>query len=117
MINLTSEAAGLLPLIPARGVAMLVVIAVGFGGLWKITGPRQVPMLIVAANGILDAAGNVTLLLALRAGSLALAGVSASFYPAVTVLMARMVNGERLRGRQVVGIALTLTALSAIALG
>ncbi len=117
LINTTADAAALLPLIPARATAMVVVVAVAAGGLWKVTGPRSVPTLIVAGSGVLDAAGNVTLLLALRSGSLALAAVSASFYPAVTVLMARVVNHERLRGRQVAGIAMTLAALAAIASG
>lgn len=117
VIDLTSDAAQLLPLIPARAVAMVVVLAVAAGGLWEVTGPRRVPRLIVAGNGILDAAGNVTLLLALNAGSLALAAVASSFYPAVTVVMARLVNDEHLRSRQVIGIVLTLAGLVAIALG
>ncbi len=96
---------------------MVVVLAVAAGGLWKVTSYRHIPKAIVAGNGVLDAAGNVTLLLALNAGSLALAAVAASFYPAVTVVMARVVNKERLRKRQVAGIALTLAALVAIALG
>jgi hypothetical protein len=61
--------------------------------------------------------GNVALLLAVRAGSLALAAVAASFYPAVTVIMARMVNSEHLLGRQVFGLGLTVLAMTAIALG
>ena len=81
---------------------------VGFG---------QVPKGIVATNGIFDVTANVTLLLALRAGSLALAAVAAAFYPAVTILMARVVNAEHLRKRQIVGLVLTLGALAAIALG
>lgn len=117
VIDMTSDAAALLPLIPARAAAMALVITISAAGLWRVTGPRAVPALIVAGNGVLDAAGNVALLLALRSGSLALAAVAASFYPAVTVVMARVVNHERLRRRQVVGMALTLAALVAIAAG
>jgi hypothetical protein len=68
-------------------------------------------------NAILDVSGNVALLLAVRAGSLALAAVAASFYQAVTVMMARVVNSEHLLRRQVLGLALTLLAMTAIALG
>ncbi|NIV34952.1 MAG: hypothetical protein GWN58_37500 [Anaerolineae bacterium] len=96
---------------------MLFILAVGASGLWRITGPGRVPKLIVAGNGILDAGANVTLLLALRSGSLALAAVSASFYPAVTVVIARAVNQEHLRGRQIFGILLAVAALVAIAIG
>ena len=117
IIQFTSEDSNLLPLIASRGAAMAVVLALGVFGVWKVVGFSGVPRRIVAANGILDVTANVTLLLAVRAGSLALVAVAASFYPAVTVLMARLVNAEHLRKRQVLGLVLTLVALAAIALG
>lgn len=117
IINLTAESSNILPLISARASSLVVVGVVGLAGLWRVSGFRSLPKAIVIGNGVLDAAGNVALLLALRAGSLALAAVAASFYPAVTVLMARVVNHEHVRTRQVVGIALTLGALALIALG
>lgn len=116
LLDLTSEASGLFPLIPARAATMLAVVALAVGRVWKVSGLATLPKPIVFGNGILDVSGNVALLLALRAGSLAPVAVAASFYPAVTVLMARLVNSEQLRGRQVVGLVLTLAALTAIAL-
>jgi drug/metabolite transporter (DMT)-like permease len=50
-------------------------------------------------------------------GSLALVGVSSSFNPVVTVALARLISREELRRRQLLGLALTLVALTAIALG
>lgn len=117
ILDATSSASGLLPLVPARASTMLVILVVAHLGMWRAVGFRHVPPAIVVANGVLDLAGNVTLLLALRSGSLTLVGVAASFYPAVTVLLARVVNAEHLRTRQLIGVALTLVALSAIALG
>ncbi len=117
ILERTSEASNLLPLVPARASTMVVVLFIAAFGVWRVVGLSQVPPVIVVANGILDLAGNVTLLLALRAGSLALVGVAASFYPAVTVLLARLINAEHLRRRQLAGVALTLVSLSAIALG
>ena len=117
IIDRTSEASGLLPLVPARGATMVVVLLMAGAGLWRVAGWRSVPRGIVASNGVLDVAGNTALLLALRAGSLALVGVTSSFYPAVTVLLSRIINGEEVRARQAVGVALTLGALTAIALG
>lgn len=117
LLNLTSEASALLPLIPARAATMFAVLLVSLLGAWKVTGISTIPRAIVFGNGVLDASGNVALLLALRAGSLAPVAVAASFYPAVTVLMARVVNTEHLRKRQIAGVVLTLAALSAIALG
>ena len=117
IIDGTSEASGLLPLVPARGATMVVVLIVAAAGVWSVGGWRDVPRGIVASNGVLDVAGNTALLLALRAGSLALVGVTSSFYPAVTVLLSRIINGEQVRARQAVGVALTLAALTAIAVG
>jgi uncharacterized membrane protein len=117
LLDLTSTASGLLPLIPARAATMTAVSVAGLLGLWRVTGVSTLPRWIVVGNGVLDVSGNVALLLALRAGALAPVAVAASFYPAVTVLMARLVNSERLRARQVVGLVLTLAALGAIAVG
>ncbi len=117
IIDRTSATSELLPLIPARAATMVVVLVVALLGMWKVTGFGQVPRGIVFGNGILDVAGNITLLAGLRVGSLALVAVSSSLYPVVTVVMARFVNHEHLRGRQVAGIVMTLVALAAIALG
>lgn len=117
LLDRTSEASGLLPLIPGRAATMIVVVAVALTGTWSISGWGSIPTGIILGNGLLDVSGNVALLLALRMGDLAPVAVAASFYPAVTVLMARLVNSEHLRVRQVVGLALTLVALAAIAVG
>lgn len=117
LINSTSEPSGLLPLVPARAAAMVVVAALSVVGVWSVSSLRSSPLLIVAGNGLLDVSGNVALLLALRAGSLGRVSIAASFYPAVTVLMARLFNSENLAKRQIAGLALTLSALAAIASG
>ena len=117
VISLTGEDSGLLPLIPARAATMVVVGLVAILGLWKVTGFATVPTAIVISSGLFDVAANITLLLGLRLGSLALVSVSASLFPAVTVLLARIVNHEHLRVRQIVGLVLTLVAIAAIAMG
>jgi drug/metabolite transporter (DMT)-like permease len=116
-INLTSDGSGLLPLVPARTATMLVVAALAGVRVWSVSSWRDSPRRIIVGNGILDVSGNIALLLALRAGSLARVSIAASLYPAVTVLMARLVNGENLAARQIVGLGLTLIALAAIAGG
>jgi uncharacterized membrane protein len=116
IIGFTDPNSNLLPLISSRASTMAVVLVLTAFGVWKLVGFGSSPRLLVAGNALLDVSGNVALLLAIRAGSLALAAVAASFYPAVTVLLARLVNGEHLRVRQIAGIALTVMAMSAIAL-
>ena len=53
IIQFTSEASNLLPLIASRGAAMAVVLAFGAFGVWKVVGFSAVPRRIVAANGSL----------------------------------------------------------------
>lgn len=117
LIDRTNQTSNLLPLISSRAATIVVVGLVAIMGVWRVSGWSALPKRIVFGNGLLDVTGNVVLLLALRTGSLAPVAVAASFYPAVTVLMARLVNAEHLRGRQIVGLVLTLVALTAIALG
>lgn len=117
LINLTSDASGLLPLIPARVATMLAVGALALAHVWSVSSFQGSPRLIILGNGLLDVSGNVALLLALRAGSLARVSMAAAFYPAVTVLLARLVNNEQLVKRQMMGIGLALLSLVGIALG
>jgi uncharacterized membrane protein len=117
IIRFTSPDSNLLPLIASRGATMAIVLLLTAVGVWKSVGFSMVPRSIVVASGLLDVAGNVSLLLALRAGSVAAAAVAASFYPLVTVALARYVNSEHLRTRQFVGLGLALAAMAAIAFG
>jgi drug/metabolite transporter (DMT)-like permease len=117
IIRFTSSESNLLPLVTSRASTMLIVLILVGAGIWRLVGFRSVPRPIVVGNALLDVAGNVALLLALRAGSLATAAVAASFYPAVTVIMARIVNAEHLRRRQILGLVLVILAMAAIAVG
>lgn len=117
IISFTDPDSNLLPLIAARASTIIVVAFIALMGVWKIRRLSNSPRAIIVGNGLFDVSANVTLLIALRAGEFALAAVAASFYPAVTVIMAKLVNGEHLRTRQTIGIAMTLLALALIAMG
>ena len=65
--------------------------------------------------GCLDATGNALFLLASRQGLLTLVGVIGAMYPASTVLLARVVLGERLVRHQLVGLAIAGLAVVLIA--
>ena len=60
---------------------------------------------------------NVLYLLASQMGSLPVAVTLSSLYPASTVVLARIFQGERLHGLQVVGMACALVAVACIVLG
>lgn len=72
---------------------------------------------LIAAAGLLDMAANITFLLASRSALLSLVAVITSLYPAATVVLARIVLHERLRGRQPVGLGLAAAGVMLIALG
>jgi drug/metabolite transporter (DMT)-like permease len=117
IIRYTSQDSNLLPLISSRAATMAVVVALAGVGVWKLGRLSSTPRWMVVGNALFDVSGNVALLLAVRAGSLALAAVASSFYPAITVAMARIVSSQHLRRRQLVGLALTLVAMTIIVLG
>lgn len=115
IIGLTGENSGLLPLVTARGGLVVVLVVLAGFGVWKLQGFVQTPRGLILGNSVMDISANITLIYALRAGSFALAAVAASFYPAATVILAKLVNGESLRTRQILGIVMTLVALGLIA--
>ena len=117
LIRLTSESSNLLPLIASRAATVMVPLALAGLGVWQVDRFKRTPRSLIGANALLDVSGNVALLYALRAGSLASGAVAASFYPAITVIMARTINDEHLSRRQILGLLLAVLAMAAIALG
>jgi drug/metabolite transporter (DMT)-like permease len=69
------------------------------------------------AIGAFDLLANLLFVLAAGRGLLSVVGVLSSLYPAVTVVLARFVLGERLSGEQGVGVLITLAGVVALAAG
>ena len=65
----------------------------------------------------IDATANLAFLLASREGLLSLAAVLTSLYPAVTIVLARTVLGERLTALRLAGLGLAGVCVSLIAVG
>jgi drug/metabolite transporter (DMT)-like permease len=74
--------------------------------------------LLLAASfaGVIDVIANICYVAATRTGMFGLAVVMASLYPGVTVLLARVVLGERLRWIQRAGLALAALGILLIAI-
>jgi drug/metabolite transporter (DMT)-like permease len=71
----------------------------------------------LAGVGIMDMAGNGAFILAVQAGSLAVAAVLSSLYPVTTVVLATLFLHERVTRSHAVGIALAAVAIACIAAG
>jgi len=84
-------------------VALGIALATGTR-LWPRRGAGVAGIALV--SGVIDAAANVCYVLATRAGLFGLAVVITSLYPGVTVLLARLLLGERMRWLQRAGLLL-----------
>jgi drug/metabolite transporter (DMT)-like permease len=77
--------------------------------------PRRGSWRLIAVVGAFDGCGNVLYLYASQGGLLALTAVLASFYPAFTVLCARLIAHERQTRTQTAGAVLAVAAVALIA--
>jgi drug/metabolite transporter (DMT)-like permease len=92
---------------------VLAVAAVLRPGLLRGVGGRL--PLVAAGAGVIDVVANICYVAATRTGAFGLAVVLASLYPGVTVLLARVVLGERLRWIQRVGLGLAAVGIVLVA--
>jgi drug/metabolite transporter (DMT)-like permease len=108
------HAFGSLALIRGLEGVMLVVVILVTRSPWRA--PRG---LLPAMTGVgaLDMAGNASFVLAVQAGSLAIAAVLSSLYPVTTVILATVFLGERVTRSHAVGIGLAAAAIACIGLG
>lgn len=104
------------PMLGARLASVIAsaTIVVGSRAPWR-PDRRTLPLLGVA--GSLDTGGNVFFILAARSGALAVAAVLSSLYPLVTVILARLILGERVTKVHASGIAVAILAIALIAVG
>ena len=107
-IRNVAAAGGLWPLALSRCTASTIVLT---AAAWR----RRLPVLpgaggrwagMALAAGAGDVAASLLYVLAVRSGPFAPAVVTTALYPAVTVLLARLVLGEQMRAVQRAGLAL-----------
>ena len=134
LIAQAAPAAGLWPVVAAKVGGSLVAVVVLFGaarvvaaGAGKAPAPAEASGLrraltgvgwrLAVLGGVLDALANVFYLLATQHGQLAVVGAVVGLYPASTVLLARLMHGERIGGVQWAGLALAVPALALVGAG
>jgi drug/metabolite transporter (DMT)-like permease len=110
-----SDDAGLLPLAANQvtGAILTIVAATTLRQQWR---PCRDVLGWGSASGVLGASGTLAFMVATGTTSLGVAGVLASLYPAVTVLLAAIVLGERIDTGQQTGIGICTLAVATLAL-
>lgn len=103
-------------LVTMRAVSVTCILAIAATGRASLrAAPRDLPLL--AAVGVGDVAANGLFALASTRGLLSVVSVLSSLYPAVTVLLARLVHSERMTPAQNGGVAAALVGVVLIASG
>jgi len=114
-LNQAGSRSGLWP-VAAVQVAELVAFAVAAAtGNMRLPGTR--PGWLAAAAGATGAAGTISYFFATHEGFLAVTAVLTSLYPAVTIVLARALLGERLTRLRLAGLALAAACVALIAAG
>ncbi|MEO1061850.1 MAG: EamA family transporter [Actinomycetota bacterium] len=116
LLSRTSEDAGLWPLVSARGMSVVAMVAVAVATGVQIAQDRDARVHTVVA-GVLDAVAAALFLLASRDANLAVVSVLASLYPLATAGLARLIDHEQLSRLQLAGIGLAGVAVALISIG
>jgi drug/metabolite transporter (DMT)-like permease len=127
------SAAGAWPLVVAEAVAVLLTAvpallalrrareaaaqARRLGGPGAATGGGRRSVELLLAAGLLAGAANLSFIIATHHGELAVVAVLTALYPGFTVILARLVLGERWSPTQKVGLATALLATVLVSLG
>lgn len=115
LLSRTSPEAGIWPLAIARCASLAILLSYAYA--------RGLPLRLGSSTrrlamgvGVLDMAANAAFLVAVAAGQLAVIGLLASLSPLGTVLLARIMLRERLRGLQRLGTAMAMGSVLLLAI-
>ncbi len=115
-LNRAGSGSGLWP-VAASQVAELVVAC----GVAAVTGnirlPGRRPGRLAVITGAAGAVGTILYFFATHDGFLAVTAVLTSLYPAITIVLARVMLGERLTGLRLAGLSLAAACVALIAVG
>src|SRR5262249_33453686 len=102
------------PLVASRltSVVMIVIVAL-LGKRERLPGGTRFLGMVIL-GGTLDIVGNIFFIIANKSGRLDITGVLSSLYPAMTVILARVVLKEKLSRTQTIGVLGALAAITLI---
>ena len=113
LIKFAGSTAVFWPLVVARAGSLGLMLAIIFFGRAEWRSAMESLRWVLLA-GFLDTGANALYVAATQTGSLAVAAVLSSLYPASTIILARLVLKERWSRLQSVGIAAALVAVGLI---
>jgi drug/metabolite transporter (DMT)-like permease len=111
-----AESSVLMTMTAQRATSVVIVLIVAIT-VRSVGGLRRSDTPLLAVIGVLDVGANLLFGLAATLGLLAVVAVLGSLYPVVTVILAWIVLGERLKAIQYVGVVLALLGVAAISAG
>jgi drug/metabolite transporter (DMT)-like permease len=115
-LNEAGPGSGLWPVFCGQSAALVAVVCVA-----AVTKDLRLPEArggwLAALTGITGAPATIFYFLATHHGLLAVTAVITSLYPAITILLARVLLGERLTAFRLAGLLLAAAAVSLIAAG
>ena len=112
-ISRSSQGSGLWPLLAARAASITATAAIALVGRRRIVVAKRDRTLTLFA-GAADMGANVLFLLASRSGLLIIVTLITSLFPAPTVVLARIFQGQRISWPRAAGIALALAGVALI---
>jgi drug/metabolite transporter (DMT)-like permease len=115
-LNQAGSGSGLWPVAAAQ-VAELVVALAAAAATGNIRWPGTRPGWLAAVTGAAGAVGTILFFLSTHEGFLAVTAVLTSLYPAVTIVLARALLGERLTRLRLAGLGLAAACVALIAAG
>lgn len=110
------EDAGIWPLAPTRVAGAVIIAAIAIGTKQALR-PLAASWRAIVPAATLGILGNTFFLFASQEGSLAVAAVLGSLFPAATVGLARLVMKETLTSRRAFGLAVAVVAVAMISAG
>ncbi len=94
-------------------VALASAVRLFSGGPLRLNRPSRVPAITA---GVLDVGANILFLIASRIGLLAISGVVSSLYPAPTVILASILDRQKLSALRMAGLILALVGVALMTL-
>jgi drug/metabolite transporter (DMT)-like permease len=115
-LNEAGSGTDLWPIVVSQAAAMVTVICVA-----TVTRDLRLPQAgarrLSVLTGVIGAAGTASFFLSTHHGLLAVTAVITSLYPAETILLARLLTGERLTAVRIIGLCLAGASVGLIAAG